>query len=147
MKLGSILASLLFMTVAAVIFTLSNQMSPGVSGDVGAGFFPRIISILTMICGIIIILGELRKSTPEPVFSAHFKKALAMGSITAIFIYLMPILGFVIVTPIFIAGFLLLLKQRNVLLIVGFSLAVTAIIYFVFRTGLNVRLPLSFLGF
>lgn len=147
MKIASIIAALFFMIFAAVMFHFSLAMSPGISGDVGAGFFPRVVSLLAIVCGLFIIFGELRKSNLQFAFGHPFRKALFMGLITALYVYLMPILGFVIVTPFFIAGFLLLLKERRPFVVILFSIVITTLIYLVFRMGLNVRLATSFFGF
>ena len=146
-KIGSIFISLIFMIFAVVIFVQAQALGPGVGGDVGAGFFPRVISIMVIVCGIVVIVQELKKNSPEIILSTQAKMALALGSITALYIFLMDIVGFVIVTPVFIFGFLFLLQQRRFFSMALFSVALTTGIYLVFRVALNVRLATSFLGF
>jgi len=147
MKVGSIFVSLIFMIFASVIFVQAQALGPGVGGDVGAGFFPRVISVMTIVCGIVVIVQELKKNSPEMILNAQAKIALGLGAITFAYVYLMNLIGFVIITPIFIFGFLFLLQQRRIISMVLFSVALTAGVYLVFRVALNVRLATSFLGF
>jgi len=134
------------MILGAVFFVLAGDLASGSGGDVGAGFFPRAISVLMIICGISIIMGEVRKNSPELFFNSFITKSILMGLISVAYVFFMELLGFVIATPIYIFAYLLLLDQRKMLMNTLYSVCVTAVVYYVFRELLNVRLSVSFLG-
>ena len=146
MKTGSILSTLCFIILASVFFVIAGDMPRGSGGDVGAGFFPRVISVLMIACGIAIVMGELKNNSHEAFFNAFVSKALMMGAITIAYVFFMQRIGFVLVTPVYIFAYLALLNQKKVLLNALFSISVTAAVYLVFRVILNVRLAVSFLG-
>ena len=146
MKFGSIITSLIFMIFAVVIFTQSLDLRPGVGGDVGAGFFPRAISVMIMVCGIVIIIQELRKNSGEKLLSKYVAKALLLGIMTVAYVFLMNLVGFIIVTPIYIFLFLFFINQRKWHMMAIYSVVLTASVYTVFRVILNVRLATTFLG-
>ncbi|MCL2616797.1 MAG: tripartite tricarboxylate transporter TctB family protein [Defluviitaleaceae bacterium] len=145
MKIGSILATLGFMILAAVFFVIASDMPDGSGGDVGAGFFPRVISVMMIVCGIVIIIDEWKKNSPAPFFNAYITRALLIGAITIAYIYFMGIVGFLVVTPIYIMVYLVLLKQKNMMLNVAYSIAISATVFVVFGMLLNVRLTRSFI--
>ena len=147
MKIGSILSTLCFMILGAVFFVLAGDLSAGSGGDVGPGFFPRAISVLMIVCGIAIIMGELKKNSPEMFFNSYVTKSLLMGVISVAYVFLMQVIGFVLVTPVYIFAYLVLLNQKKMLINAAYSISITAAVYLVFARALNVRLAASFLGF
>ena len=146
MKITSILATLCFMIMAGVFFTLAGDIRPGTGGDVGAGFFPRAISIMIFVCGIVIIIGEIKKNSTEPLMNTYIRKSLLMSLLSLAYIYFMGMVGFVLLTPIYIAVLLFLIGQKKIVLNIAYSVGITAMIYLVFGMFFNVRLPTSFLG-
>jgi len=134
------------MIFAGVIFTQALDLRPGVGGDVGAGFFPRVVSVLVIICGIVIILQELRKNSEEKLLSKFIGKALLLGVLTVAYVFLMNFVGFIFVTPVYIFLFLFFINQRKWHMMAIYSILLTASVYTVFRVLLNVRLATTFLG-
>lgn len=125
---------------------MALDMRVGSGGDVGAGFFPRAISMAMVICGIVIIIQELRKNSQEPLINVFIIKSLLMGAVTVVYVFLMDSVGFVVLTPIYVILFLYLLQQRSAWKNIAYAIGITASVYIVFRIFFNVRLPLSFLG-
>jgi putative tricarboxylic transport membrane protein len=147
MKSVSILGALGFISLAVVFLVTALSMPGGLGGDIGPGFFPIVLCILMIITGVVIIVQELMKKSSEIVLNAAVVKALLIGVLAVVYVFVMELVGFVVVSPIFIYAVLHVLNQRKIWLNALFAIGITAGIYLTFGVALNVRLPASFLGF
>lgn len=65
----------------------------------------------------------------------------------AVYVILMPHIGFIITTAVLLVVLLLIMQVREFLPLILLPLIVTGILYAVFKTGLHIPLPAGFLGF
>ena len=72
-------------------------------------------------------------------------KSLFVVVSMAVYVILMPHIGFIITTAVLLA--VLLMQVREFLPLILLPLIVTGILYAVFKTGLHIPLPAGFLGF
>lgn len=68
---------------------------------------------------------------------------LVIWVIVLAYLFFMPDVGFPVTTVALLAAFFAVLGERRWWVVAGLSLAATAVIYFGFAQGLNVRLPLG----
>ena len=74
-------------------------------------------------------------------------KSLLVVVSMAVYVILMPHIGFIITTAVLLAVLLLIMQVREFLPLILLPLIVTGILYAVFTTGLHIPLPAGFLGF
>jgi cell division protein FtsW (lipid II flippase) len=74
-------------------------------------------------------------------------KSLLVVVSMAVYVILMPHIGFIITTAVLLVVLLLIMQVREFLPLILLPLIVTGILYAVFKTGLHIPLPAGFLGF
>ena len=127
---------------------------------VDARSFPADSGLGPMICSVLLVIGSLfvlhaglkktrdfrKNATAEMVEKKRTEvKDLGVSLVSLAFcvgyLLLIPRLGFFASTTIFMISFMLYLNVRNYALILIITLGINAILYFLFITQLNVRLP------
>lgn len=88
--------------------------------------------------------GALQISQEEK--QVLFKSFLVVVSM-AVYVIVMPHLGFIITTAVLLAVLLLVMQVKKPLPYILLPLIVTGILYAVFKIGLHIPLPAGFLGF
>lgn len=88
--------------------------------------------------------GALQISQEEK--QVLFKSFLVVVSM-AVYVIVMPHLGFIITTAVLLAVLLLIMQVKKPLPYILLPLIVTGILYAVFKLGLHIPLPAGFLGF
>jgi hypothetical protein len=58
--MGKIYLGILFVTVGVLFFTNSHQLNFGTIKTMGPGFCPKIISLLTILLGLIIMIKAIK---------------------------------------------------------------------------------------
>lgn len=137
--------SITILIIAAGFPTLNNQ-------SVGAGTFPSIIAWVMLTGGLLLVLGDLRSFRwSEAVEIAPWLKTrgalwrvACVPGFTIAYILLSKPIGFPLVVPVLLTGFLTLTTGRpgRSLLV---ALGATAAIWFLFAQVLKVPLPLGLL--
>ncbi len=140
---------LLFILLGAVFLfweTLKFGGGQGVGGRLGPSFWPQIV-----LAGIIIICaGLMVQYLIKTEKGAEGKKAtldlrqlrflIAVALIVG-YLVLLPFLGFIITTPVFMVAFMYLLGEQSAAWILGVSLGMTAVIVVLFTKVMYVPLP------
>ena len=150
-NLVSALAGMAF-SATAYIMTLSFKQFKNV--PVGPEFFPRYLAAGLFICSVALLIQSLRanpkKDKKAPTISPLDKGMQRLfAGIGIIMVYALcwePV-GFIIATPLAMAGMMLLLGYRKYLMMVIFSLGTTLVVYGAFKIFLNVDMPLGLLEF
>ena len=159
---SAIFEGLIWITIACVAFLLTFQFNdPLAHYRYGASGWPR-----TLILGIVIfavinavwrgllsrrsrLLGtrealssDTPPSRPTIAASVHVKR-LGSFAIPLLYLFLMPRAGFYLLTPLFIAGYMVLLGERRWIHLVGTTLLIYALSLIVFVKLLYVPLPVG----
>ncbi len=121
----------------------------------GPKALPVMIAIAMIVIGIIHIIGSYyvnrsldrvgetdAKSLTEKF--REYKPVVAIIIISLAYAGLLNIFGYLIMTPLLIGSILWVLEIRSIRKILKISLLMTAILYLVFRYGLQVNLPIGF---
>ena len=116
--------------------------------QMGPSFWPRfILGSLILLSGIVSV-GLIRKIIKEKAWG---EKLLTMDrgkvrffaaiGLSVAYLVLLPIMGFIAITPIFMIAFMALLGEKSWGWIIGVSLAMTAVIVVLFTKAMYVPLP------
>lgn len=134
------------LTVAAAYFFYYAGTFRAMTGqkDIGPSAFPWAVCVALAVCGIILILRELKKndSTPISLFSRKF--AVGLAAVVVYFI-LLPHLGFIL-DSVWIVGVMVLILLNEPLkkawpLALGVTLGAPIVLYLIFGVFLKVPLP------
>lgn len=109
---------------------------------VGPDFFPRLTAILLMLLGAgLIIQAIVKKDREMVVFSwEEEKRTLLILLLFLAYILLLPVITYVVATPLFACGCLFLMGDRSLRHYIV-VLVLTACVYALFRFVLHVSLP------
>ena len=153
MKKANIICGLVGMTFSAAAFikTLSFRQFKNV--PIGPEFFPRFLAAGLFICSLFLVIQALlskpkASDPPAPTLSPFDKgmQRLFIGiAIVIVYALCWEILGFLIATPLAMAGMMFLLGMRKPLKMVLFTIGTTAVVYLAFRIILSIDVPLGFL--
>ena len=144
---ADVIVSIFLIMVSAYVFVDARRFP----ADSGMG--PMICSVLLVIGSLFILYAGLKKTrefrknaATEMVEKKRTEvKELGVSFVSLAFcvgyVLLIPRLGFFVSTTIFMIAFMLYLNVRNYALILIITLGLNVILYFLFITQLNVRLP------
>ena len=114
----------------------------------GPGGIPKILGTGIAIIGVILIAGSFLmkdKRKEKPLFTRkELIITVALIAICLTYILLLPHLGYLVLTPLLIAGILLALGSRKVKSILLISVVSTLVLFLLFYSILKVNLPLGF---
>jgi putative tricarboxylic transport membrane protein len=142
---GELVFALLIVVFSAVTSWLSYGIS-GFTGKTTAGVFPMIASGVMMVSSVVIFVSATRlPATPKSSngFLAEIltpRHLIMIGFIVA-YVLLMPLIGFVASSAVFLFCSFQFLWRKNPLLILVLTGATLAIIYVIFREVFQVVLP------
>ena len=138
MKKLNIVFSVVLIAVAAFFFFYADtfKMLPGQT-EIGPGAFPKAVCVGLAVCGILLIIQELRKDGSEK--AELFSKKLLIGIAAAVaYFVLLKILGFVLdsIWVVFVMMALLLNEPFK-----KASILAPVVLYAIFGMFLKVPLP------
>ena len=145
MKKLNIVFSVVLIAVAAFFFFYADtfKMLPGQT-EIGPGAFPKAVCVGLAVCGVLLIIQELRKGGSEK--AELFSKKLLIGIAAAVaYFVLLKILGFVLdsIWVVFVMMALLLNEpfKKAWPLMLAVSILAPVVLYAIFGMFLKVPLP------
>jgi putative tricarboxylic transport membrane protein len=157
MKKGEITVNVMIVcfSFAMLMYSLSTE-SIRRFGEVGGSFWPDVILSLLLLCSIALLIQnivayqkEKKKVSSAPDISAEDLKEKREGRkrfifsavVMLVYILVMPLIGFILSTPLFVAAFIYALgeKRKKVLLLA--PPLITAGIVLLFGTFIGIRFP------
>lgn len=136
---------LAFVVFGGFLMYLANHLKQ--QAAFGPSSFPRIISVIMMICGgLLAIKSILGKDHAKPEFQwKSLWKILLLAILIALYTYAMEWIGFLLSTiGIFAAAMLLFgYNQKRIFIII--AVALPTVLFVLFRFALSVPLPTLFL--
>lgn len=145
MKKLNIVFSVVLIAVAAFFFFYADtfKMLPGQT-EIGPGAFPKAVCVGLAVCGVLLIIQELRKGGSEK--AELFSKKLLIGIAAAVaYLVLLKILGFVLdsIWVVFVMMALLLNEpfKKEWPLMLAVSILAPVVLYAIFGMFLKVPLP------
>jgi hypothetical protein len=140
---GAALFSAVLFMVFATAFIQAGAYSPD------AALFPRLISILAMVCAGFAFAQSIRRSTGSA--SERQMRAITWSDLLIsyagppLYIGLMALLGFWIASGIFLAGLLVMLGTRNPLIVSLITAGTLILIFIAFELAFSIPLPAGML--
>jgi hypothetical protein len=141
------LAGLAAAAASLVLFWLTLGLERNPLVPIGPGFYPRIVLGITAVLGLALLASDLlrkRRAAP-PAARLNYRLVALLFGVFALYVILLPLLGFRVATCLFVLGatFLLEPPRRPGLWARGFALAAltTVASYYVFEHYLAVLLP------
>ncbi len=136
------------MILSVLLYALTYQF-PEQTLAFSPKIFPRfvstclfIISAVLVIQGVTAVRKSSREKRPELTIPKAFLLRLFLGILVGYaYTRLLPITGYVVATPPFIAGIMLVFNEKRWLKIVATSIITTSMLYILFRIIFRVPLP------
>lgn len=135
--------------IASVVFSLNTSHLPG-----DARVYPLFVIVLLIFLSILLIMDGIRKTKKEnnneQVNYSDDEEKLELKTLkmpfiifasTALYVILMPIIGFFVTTSFLLVSILIILRNKSVLSYIGVVLITNVFIYILFVQMLQVRLP------
>lgn len=144
MKKADIGTGIGLIILSAWIFWYASAYSKATIYYYGPNFFPQAIAIATSICAIILILNAVRGKSlenPERIELKGFIRMVVAILICIGYLFLMQVVGFTIGTCIFLYVLMMFIGQRGIKKRIVSSLAVSLIVWAIFRYFLVIPLP------
>ncbi len=127
--------------MALGVFVLSAGFPEPHDAQLGAAVFPRIVAVALAVFGCSIALRALAGRTTGVVTIANAARVSASFAVLLAYGLLLKRVGFLVLTPLFIASVLGIMRFSRPLRIALVSILSTACIYVLFRLLLSVPLP------
>lgn len=143
MKKYDIVLSVIFMAVSGAMFCAAGKQ-PEVDGAIGAGTWPRALSVMLFLLAVLLLLqallGRSGRQEPFDVHSPGFRRVVLGAGILAVYCVLLKFLGLMIASAFMIPAVMRLMGEKRPWVLAGLTAAVLAAIYVIFSMAL--RLPL-----
>lgn len=144
----NIIFGVCLMTLSVVFFTLTYQF-PAQTLAFSPKIFPRFVCICLFVLSVIVFVqgiaakqGAVLEGKSETGVNKAFLTRLGIGiPISYAYTQLLPVTGYVLVSPFFIAAIMLLFKEKSWVKITATSVVTTGALYILFRIVFKVPLP------
>lgn len=138
-------AALLFLGLVLVYGWGGTQLTASLQGDViGPAFFPRLLTVLGILLGILLFVQGVPGTKKERLAGEGSDiTALVPAAMLLAYALVFEPLGFLLATPLFLVITFRYLGHPSWAGIFGYSAAVTAVVFVLFKYLLDIRLPLG----
>ena len=147
MKKYNILCAVIFIIIAVGIFASASTLPPGSQNSIGAGDWPKALSVVLILLSVVLMIQSLRSADVKENaadFSIHtenFKKVLSAIAILAGFCLLLYLCGFVIASCFMLPCVMVLMGEHRAKVFIPLTAFVVIFIYVVFSILLKLALP------
>ncbi len=143
----TVLFDLCLLAVGVIILIISLNYGFGTWKKPGPGLYPFFLGCSLAFFGLLHILSGLRSPIPIlPLQRGDLRTFFSMTAAFCLWILLMPLLGYVAVTPFATFGFCKVMKLEGWLKPLSISFGTTLFIYLLFDYWLYIDLPKGILG-
>lgn len=147
MSLKNVIGAILLLIVGLIYGYLSTQLPERAVPNVpGPAFFPGLVAILIVLLAIALLVKGLIGLKHEPAmpdgFSVPVWPLLMLGWWIG-FVIVLPYAGFLLAGIPFFAGLMIMCEQRRWGIILAGSASIPVILFYLFRNGLNILLPIG----
>jgi putative tricarboxylic transport membrane protein len=131
--------------VFALVYYAGTRSLPSGQGEPGPAFFPILLSLALGGLGLSIFFQGIKKTSDRKTEVGFWKPGLTVA-LTALYVAVFQVLGFALSTCLYTFSVTALFRRDRRLLLVVVPIVSTALIYFLFRIGLGIRLPAGPIG-
>lgn len=153
-KYGDLAVGIAFLVLAVAMFVMAGALPPSLMGGLGSDFMPKVLAMAVL--AVIQIITGLRKMKMEYTldqlkeeFKPEYWRVLVTILAFTVYVVVLSSVGFMISSVVYLIVQMTVLapkEKRNYLLFAVISVAVSVVVYYLFRNGLNVLLPAGLLG-
>lgn len=138
------IVAIILAALSIALFIYSSQAFP-----LGSDTYPKGLSVSLGILSLLLLVSSISKGqdcakdAKENVFPEREGLRLVMfcGSFTILYVFLIDILGYYIVTPIFLYACLHVLGERRITVLLTTSLGFTLLVNLFFGVFMKIRMP------
>jgi putative tricarboxylic transport membrane protein len=148
---GDLIFSLIILLGSVLLYWVTGTFSKVTvlqGAQMGPTFWPRFILGSIILLSGIVSAGTIRRIIKEKVWSEALMtldrgkiRFFAAIALCVSYLILLPVLGFILTTPVFMIVFMLLLGEKSKGWILSVSIAMTAVIVILFTKAMYVPLP------
>lgn len=146
MKNGKIIGSIIFFIISGLFFVLTYGFPTGQSNELGPSFMPRMYASFLFFLSIILLFQGIKENSTnkksEPIYKNIALVALIMF-LFVVYVFLIPYLGFYLVSIAFMVVFLKITQVKNLFKILLVSGATNLFIFIFFQKMLHVPVPVG----
>lgn len=143
-----IILSIILIIISTVVFILTFQFPPQTVA-LPPTAFPRFVSICLLILSLMLLIqGIIGVKNAPPKKNVKFKlnntfiiKLMLLTFLAFLYIRLITIVGYIVATPPFIVGNMLLFNEKRSIWIIVVSITTTVLLYILFRIIFKIPLP------
>lgn len=143
-----IILSIILIIISTVIFILTFQFPPQTVA-LSPTAFPRFVSICLLILSLMLLIqGIIGVKNAPPKKNVKFKlnktfiiKLILLIFLAFLYTRLITIVGYIVATPPFIVGNMLLFNEKRSIWIIIVSITTTVLLYILFRIIFKIPLP------
>lgn len=148
MRRADLLIGIALVAFAVLYYRESFEITVGFAADrLGPRFFPRLLAFALALSGLGLIRRSVTgRSDAEPLAPVRIGQFVLTVAITLAYAILLPTLGYLIATVLYVGALIWLLGYRNIVGLAATSAGVTAVLYLVFARALHVLVPMGPLG-
>jgi len=146
---GELVFSALVFLASLFLFWVTGTFTGQESyGKLGPAYWPRIILVCLVIMSGIVSVRTIKKLSTEKAWGESLMtmdrgkvRFFAAIGLIVVYLFLLKIMGFIIMTPLFMIAFMILLGEKGKGWMIGVSIGMTAIIVILFTKAMYVPLP------
>jgi putative tricarboxylic transport membrane protein len=139
---SDVAAGAIILVAGAAIGYEAHRIPAGIGDSFGAGTFPLMMGAVIAFCGLVILIGAVKKSDPFGVCDrVHWPVVWAAFLLLMGYTFSLAWLGFVLATAVLVPMLLLLFGVRTIAAWVAPALLIPAAAYLFFDLILGVDLP------
>ena len=116
------------------------------SGQIGPGFFPRILGTMLVVVSLYSVIRDIREPADDDTSSDHWGTVGLVTVITIAFIAMLSILGALVAMVLFMFVTLYVLNRQSMIANVVLSILLPVSLYLLFDVWLNTTLPRGILA-
>ncbi|MBP8717705.1 MAG: tripartite tricarboxylate transporter TctB family protein [Candidatus Atribacteria bacterium] len=144
-----IILSIILIIISIVFFSLTFQF-PHQTVALAPTAFPRFVSVSLMILSLILLIQGVKGITKDASRESKEKlklnkvfifKLILMISLAFLYTRFITKLGYLYTTPLFVAGNMVLFKEKRIIRILVVSITTTIVLYVVFKMVFKIPLP------
>ena len=143
-----IILSIILIIISTVVFILTFQFPPQTVA-LPPTAFPRFVSICLLILSLVLLIqGIIGVKNAPPKKNVKFKlnktfiiKLMLLTFLAFLYTRLITIVGYIVATPPFIVGNMLLFNEKRSIWIIVVSITTTVLLYILFRIIFKIPLP------
>ncbi len=140
---SDVIAAGLLIALSAAVFVVSADFPGGRGGDPGAAFFPRLIAGTIAVLAFGLLVKDVTRSERDAheIDLAIVRRLAVVTAFPMFYIFVMPLVGFPLTTVAFLAGLMWYSGARSVPIVLGSSIGVMLVLYYLFGVLFQVPLP------